>query len=271
MKKIFSVFVTLLLSVFSLWGVDRIIVLNPAGAEILYALGAEDKIIARTDFCNYPEAANSLPSVGGFDGQTLSIEKIISLKPDFVYGSKGMHDFLKSSCDRFGIELYLSEAESIQGVLDEIIFIGSKTGSEKAALELSENMKTGFEKLKEKTAKKSDKKKKRVYWETWNSPYMSVGKTSFINELIEVSGGKNIFSDIEDQAYPVVSEESILMRNPEIIILPYGSIEECSSRNGWKITSAVKQKKIFNVNDDIFSRPGPRILEAAEILYELVK
>ncbi len=270
MKKIFALFISLALCV-SVFAANRIVVLSPAGCEILYAVGAGDKIVARTDFCNFPSETGSLPSVGGFDGKTLSVETIISYEPDFVYGAKGMHDFLKESCDQFGIELYLSEDASIQGVYDEIEFIGNKTDRAKEAGELVDSMKKGFSKIQKKTSKLSDKKKKAVYWETWNAPYMSVGGCSFINELISVCGGKNIFADIADQAYPMVSEESILARNPQVIILPYGDIAECAGRNGWKYISAVKDKKIFNVNDDIFSRPGPRILEAAEILYELLK
>lgn len=265
--------VSLIFLFFSLaaFATDRIVVLSPSGCEILFAIGAGDKIAARTDFCNFPAEAEAIKSVGGFDGKTLSIETIVSYEPDLVYGSKGMHDFLKESCDQFGIELYLSSADSVQGVFDEIIFMGTKTGCEKKAEKLVSEMKAGFEKLQKKTAKLSDKKRKSVYWETWNAPYMSIGGSSFINELIYISGGKNIFADITDQAYPMVSEESILSRNPQVIILPFGDVTEVPDRNGWKYLSAVKNKKIYNVNDDIFSRPGPRILEAAEILSELLK
>ena len=149
--------------------------------------------------------------------------------------------------------------------------MGTKTGCEKNAEKLVSEIKAGFEKLQKKTAKLSDKKRKSVYWETWNAPYMSMGSTSFINELIHISGGKNIFADITDHSYPMVSEEAILARNPQVIILPFGDISEVSNRNGWQYLSAVKNKKIYNVNDDIFSRPGPRILEAAETLSELLK
>lgn len=270
MKKIFVLLISLALCI-SAFAAERIVVLSPAGCEILFAIGAGEKITARTDFCNFPSEAESLESVGGFDGKTLSIEKIISYKPDLVYGAAGMHDFLKESCDQFGIELFLSTADSIQDVYDEITFMGKKTGSEAEAEKLVSQMKDGFKKIQKKTAKLSDKKRKAVYWETWNAPYMSVGAPSFINELISVSGGKNIFSDITDQAYPMVSEETILSRNPQVIILPYGDCEELAKRNGWQYLSAVKNKKIYNVNDDIFSRPGPRILEAAETLYELLK
>lgn len=270
MKKIFLFLLFSFISCLC-FSAERIVVLSPAGCEILYAVGAGDKIAARTDFCNFPESALNLPSIGGFDGKTLSIETIVSYKPDFVYGAKGMHDFLQETCDQFGIELFLSTADSIQSVYEEILFIGKKTGYDKEASELVAALENGFSKIQKKTSKLSDKKRKSVYWETWNNPYMSIGSLSFINELISVSGGKNIFADIKDQAYPMVSEESILARNPQVIILPYGDPEELVKRNGWKNLSAVKNQKIYNIDDDIFSRPGPRILEAAETLVELLK
>ncbi len=270
MKKICLCLFCFLLA-FSGFCAERIVVLTPAGCEILFAVGAENKVQARTDFCNYPEKALDLPSVGGFDGKTLSIEKIISFQPDLVYGAKGMHDFLQESCSQFGIELYLSSASSVQDVMDEILLIGKKTGCEEKSLEVVSGMKKGFEKIRKETARIPEKKRKSVYWEVWNSPYMSAGGSSFINEIITISGGKNIFAGIRDQDYPVVSEESILASNPDVIILPYGDINECSARTGWNYTAAVKKGNVFNVNDDLFSRPGPRILEAAETLQTLLK
>ena len=270
MKKKFFL-LTLIFCAFDLFCAERIVVLSPAAQEILYAIGAENKIVARTDFCNYPAEAENIPSVGGFDGKTLSIEKIISFKPDLVYGSRGMHDFLKESCDRFGVELFLSMADSIQGVYDEISFIGSKTGCETESEKIILKMKEGFDKIQNQLLNNPEKKRKTVYWEIWNSPYMTAGGSSFINELIYVSGGENIFSDITEQTYPVISEESILARNPDVIILPFGNIEECCKRNGWNFISAVRSKRVYTVNDDIFSRPGPRILDAAEMLCEILK
>lgn len=270
MKKLFlSVFCLLFAT--CVFCSERIVVLSPAGCEILFAIGAGNKVVARTDFCDFPEQALELSSVGGFDGKTLSIEKIISYQPDLVYGAKGMHDFLEDSCRQFGIELYLSSSASVQDVMDEILFMGKKTGCEEKSKVLVSEMKTGFEKIRKETDRIPLKKRKAVYWEVWNSPYMSAGGSSFINEIIGISGGKNIFAGIKDQDYPMVSEESILASNPEVIILPYGDVVECSRRNGWNITSAVKSKKIYNVDDNLFSRPGPRILEAAETLQKLLQ
>lgn len=270
MKKIILA-VFLLMTAVMAFASERIVVLSPAGCEILYALGSGEKIVARTDFCNFPSESQNLPSIGGFDGKTLSIETILSYEPDLVYGSKGMHDFLQETCSQFGIELYLSGASSFQEVYEEIAFMGEKTGCSENVEKLISSMKNAIEKIRKVSEKKSDKKKKKVYWETWNAPYMSVGGISFINEIIETAGGKNIFADITDQPYPVVSEESILSRNPDVIILPYGDISECADRPGWKYLSAVKKNKVVNVNDDIFSRPGPRIVEAVETLSSILK
>jgi iron complex transport system substrate-binding protein len=97
---------------------------------------------------------------------------------------------------------------------------------------------------------------------------MSAGKNSFINEIITYAGGINIFSDIE-QPYPVVSEEAILMRNPQIIIIPnstVGGTTAVTSRKNWQNISAVKNNKIYSVDTNIISRPGPRISQAIELI-----
>lgn len=260
MKK-FSLFIVFIFFSLSAFAYDRIVCLSPSGAEIVYALGMGEKVVARTDFCNYPEQLSSVPSVGGFDGKTLSVETIVSYKPDFVYGSKGMHDFLEPLLKNFGIELYLSDAQSISSVLDEIVYIGKVTGNEKKGLELKKQIENGIKKIKK-------GKKVSVYWEVWNAPYMSAGGPSFINDVIKVAGGNNIFSDV-DQAYPMVSEESIIARNPDVILIPsdtFISAEDVSKRNGWKNIKAVKNSRIFIIDADVFTRPGPRILEAVTTL-----
>jgi len=113
---------------------------------------------------------------------------------------------------------------------------------------------------------------KTVYWEVWNAPYMTIGATSFINELITKAGGKNIFADLE-QSYPSVNEESIIARNPEVIFIPSDSpvtVEDVKNRNGWQDISAVKTGSIYKINADITSRAGPRIKDAILLINEFL-
>lgn len=258
---------------------QRIVSLSPAGSEILCAVGAIDQIVARTDYCDYPEKLTALPTVGGFDGKTLSLEKIVSYKPDFVYGSKGMHDYLVPSLNKMGISVYLSDAKSLDAVYTEIAYIGQFTGHAEAASQVVAGMKAKITAIHNKiesyyqdASKKGTTKNPAVYYEVWNSPFMSAGRTSFISELISTAGGRNIFGDLADE-YPMVSEEAILARKPEVILIPdmeSETIDSLGKRNGWKMIPAVQDKKIYFVDSNICSRPGPRITQAVLILAKAI-
>ncbi len=248
---------------------SRIVSLTPAGSEILCAIGAFDQMVARTDFCDYPEQVKSLPSTGGFDGKTLSIETILSYNPDFVYAAKGMHDQFLPLLQQQNITCYLSTADSVQGVLSEIIEIGRITGHSDSAEKLIAAIKKDLSEVK-KTY--SGTQAATVYWEIWNPPFMSVGGPSFINDLLDYANCKNIFAQV-NEAYPVVSEEAILAANPDVIIVPdYNpdNLQAVKNRPNWQNLSAVKNDRIYALNADLISRPGPRIAQSAALIAKAV-
>jgi len=240
---------------------SRIVSLSPASTEILFALGAGNLVAARTDFCNYPAEAQNCPSVGGFDGKTFSLETVLSFAPDLVYLNKTMHGHLVQSLTDLGIKVFATDAQSIADIYTEILEVGAITGKKENAEKLVDSMKKRIE-------KPSKASNMSVYWEVWNAPYMSIGNTSFINEVIQASGAQNIFNDIS-ASYPVVSEESIIARNPSIILLPSDSpetLDTIQGRSGWDCIDAVKNNRVYKINGDIISRPGPRLAEAVEAI-----
>ena len=239
---------------------QHIIALSPA------AVGAGKQIAACSEYSDYPQEALLLPRVGGFDGKTLSIETILSYKPDFVYLTAGMHDFLIPSLEEFGIGYYVSKGTSIQDVLIEILTIAVITGHEEQGNTLVKQIESQIDECK-----KTSEHKKNVYWEVWNSPYMSAGKNSFINDIITTAGYKNIFGNVTE-AWPIVSEETIIAKNPDIILIPATSgvtEESVKSRIGWENINAVKNGKIFIVDDNLVTRPGARIGESVKLLCSL--
>lgn len=247
-----------------------IVALSPSAAEILFAVGAGDQVAAVSEFTDFPEAAKAKPVVGGFDGKTLSVETIMSFKPDLVYLTEGMHNFLIATLESNGIAYYISKGESIASVEQEILDIGKLTGHDKEAKKIVDGMEKKLAKVAA-SAKKSTPVK--VYYEVWNAPYMSVGATSFINDVISKAGGENIFADLSD-AYPMVSEEAIITREPAVILLPSSSGQAASSvglRNGWADIPAVKNGKVIVVDDNFYTRPGPRIADVVVELSELLK
>ena len=146
----------------------RIVALSPSAAEILFAVGAGSQVAAVSEFTDYPPEAAELPVAGGFDGRTISTEKILSFKPDFVYLTDGMHNFLIPQLEQYEIPCYLSRGNSIQSVLDEISEIGTLTGHPGQAEELVQKMRGQLATVSKAAEPVS------VYWEVWNSPYMSI-------------------------------------------------------------------------------------------------
>ncbi len=242
-----------------------IVALSPSAAEILFTIGAGNQVSAVSEFTDYPPEAKAKPVVGGFDGKTLSLETIMSFKPDLVYLTEGMHNFLIATLESNGIAYYVSKGDSIASVKNEILEVGKITGHDKEAKKVVDGMEKKLSKVAE--AKKGTGAVK-VYWEVWNAPYMSAGATSFINDVIKAAGGENIFADLTD-AYPMVSEESIIARKPALILIPMSTGMESSAvglRNGWSDIPAVKNGKVFVVDDNVYTRPGPRI---ADVVVEL--
>ncbi|MBO4640299.1 MAG: ABC transporter substrate-binding protein [Treponema sp.] len=256
-----------------------IVTLSPAAAEILYAIGAGDQIAAVSQFTDYPPEAADKPIVGGFDGKTLSIETILSYEPDLVYLSEGMHNFLIEPLDSYGIKWYLSNATSITAIEKEIMDMGELTGHQDAAAQVVAQM---AEKLSKaytpQPAPTEDDEVEaldstiKVYYEVWNAPFMSVGSTSFIHDVIVNAGGKNIFDDLTD-AYPMVSDETIIARAPDVILIPMNngvSVEDVKSRAGWDSIPAVANDRVYIIDDNVYSRPAPRIADVVLDLSELL-
>ncbi|WP_407397994.1 ABC transporter substrate-binding protein [Treponema sp.] len=242
---------------------SRVVCLSPAGAEILHAIGAGEKIIARTDFCDYPPEVLKLPSVGGFDGRTLSVENIVACRPDLVYGAKGMHDFLVQPLESLGIKVYLSSAGTVDAIYDEMEEVSVLVGC-------AENGKSYVE--SHRPLRQLYEYAVPVYYEVWYAPYMSTGR-SFVSDVISYAGGASIFAAL-DEAYPMISEEAVIAAKPEVIIIPRQNgvtAEAVMERKGWQDIPAVKNGRVYLVDGDVVSRPGPRIVDAVEELKNAIR
>lgn len=269
--------------------ISRIVSLGPSATEIIFALGAGDSLVARTDFCDFPPEVKNVKSIGGFDAKTFSLESIVALEPDFVYLFAGMHSHLIKPLRDLGIKVYVSDCTSIDDVKKEIREVGAILGKPEKAKELisdiDEKLLKAEKIIKDKKGKIHWKKMNsaptklipypNVYYEINSTPYMSIAKGSFINDILSKAGCKNIFAD-EKSAYPVVSEEAIIYKNPDIIIFPsyYEAEKDISDfikhRPQWKVVNAVIEKRIVVLDSEIFDRPGPRVGDAVLQLAEKV-
>lgn len=251
-----------------------IVSLSPANTEILYALGAGDQIIAVSEYCNYPEEALSkqqLPT-----GEKLSVEALVALKPDMVIMSKmnAMEDQI-AQMEQAGIKVVVTEANSLDETYAMIRLVGQAIGKGKEADELVAGMQDSFAALKKKA---EGRKPKSVYIEVSPLQYglWSCGRETFMQELLDIVGAKNIFDDVT--GWSAVSEEQVIERNPDIIVTtlsPLTGIEdpvgEIMGRSNWSEITAVKEGRVYMLDADMLSRPGPRLVDAAKELLEITE
>ncbi|ABI37928.1 periplasmic binding protein [Shewanella sp. MR-4] len=234
----------------------RIIALSPHAVEMLYAIGAGESIVAATDYADYPEAAKKIPSIGGYYG--IQIERVLELNPDLIVvwdtGNKAEDiNQLKS----LGFKLYSSSPKTLEDVAKEIEELGALTGRTEQASQVAADYRNQLLQLRSENAAKSEPK---VFYQLWSTPLMTVAKNSWIQQIIGVCHGKNVFYDAASD-YPQVSLENVLMTLPEVIL----QSEEEGNVKGvdwskWTEIPAVKNQHIYQLNADLLHRATPRAL-----------
>ena len=245
----------------------RIISLTPANTEILFALGLERDIVGVTSYCNYPQRVQQIASVGNFSNP--SFEKIISLNPTIIFTAGIEQEYITERLRTLNLNVIQIDPHSISEIMDSVIMIGWETGKKKQALNVVKHIR---ERIKEISSQsRSLGNKPRIFIEVYSNPLMTVGKESYINEVIDIAGGINIFSELE-KAYPQVSGEAIIQRDPDIILaLSMEKEADIIKRLGWGRIKACRSSSIIDdIDPDIILRPGPRIVEAIEILHKKI-
>ena len=245
----------------------RIISLAPNVTETLFALGLEKRIVGVTNECNHPPAAQRKPKVGGYT--LISVEKVISLKPDLVIAARGASQATVRGLRLTKIPLYTIDPMTLDEVLSTIKEIGNLTGRQAAASNLLGRLKARINRVKERVGQIPKSRWPRVYFQVWDQPPITAGKDCFVGDLIELAGGKNIAHDV--RRYGVFSREALVARNPQVVILAsmgkggyQAEVENFSSQPGYHVISAVKNNRIYVVHEDLINRPGPRLVDALE-------
>jgi len=247
---------------------ERIISLAPSVTEWLYAIDVGDLMVGRTEFCNYPEEAVELPTVGGFSASSISTETIISLEPDLVIGGSIYQTEVINALNDAGMNAFILEPNSIDEIFDTLILLGQVTASLENAEHVVENMRSRIDAVQAIVETISPEEHVTVFYEVWNDPYMTATDQTFIGELINMAGGVNIFGGLQEE-YPSISAEEIIEKDPLVILGPsdHGDqllVEIIAGREGWQNLSAVKNKRIYIINGDIVSRATPRVVDALE-------
>lgn len=251
--------------------VDTIVSLAPSNTELVFFVGAGDKLIGRTDYCNYPEEASSVESIGGFYDPNK--EAVVVLNPDVVLATdmhvdNGDVEWLEDQ----GLKVIVMTPQTVGEVMDCIMLVGKITGNEGTASRKVKELEERVDAITEETSALTEEEKPRVLHVTWHDPLWTVGANNVMNTVIEMAGGVNIFTDVSGDVQ--VDVEQAVVRNPEVITVSTGHGSNMTDSYDYivaadslfKETDAHKNDNIHLIDADLVSRAGPRIVDALELV-----
>ena len=254
--------------------IEKIISTAPSNTEVLMALGLGDKLVAIDKYSTDIEGINTeLPQI---DFSNPDAETIIGLEPDIVIASGhnktgSVEDPFKAISESGIPVVYIPSSDSIDGIYKDIEFIANVVNERSKGKEIVDDMKAQVEEIKAIGDKITDKKS--VYFEISPAPYLSsFGKSTFLNEMIEIIGAKNIFENEEGWVSPTA--EAIIDANPDVIITNAGYMEnpteEIKSRDAWENINAIKNNEVYLVDKNASSRPSQNVIKALEQMAKAV-
>jgi len=252
---------------------QRIVSLAPSNTEILFAIGAGSQVVGRDDFSDYPNAVKALPSVGGTD--KYNNEQIVALQPDLVLAAEINTADQVKALESLGLTVYyMKNPTTLEEMYGNLETVAKLTGHEADAATLIASLKTRVAAVDNKIATATSRPS--VFYEIDATdpakPY-TAGPGTFIDLLIQRAGGTNIAGTSKDQ-YPQLSLEQVVALNPTFILLgdaAYGTTPDVvKARPGWGSLSAVTNGNVIPVDDNLFSRPGPRLVDGLELLAKIL-
>jgi vitamin B12 transport system substrate-binding protein len=247
---------------------QKIIALSPHSVELLYAIGAGDRIIGTLEYADYPKAALKIPRIGNFNG--IQIEKVVELQPDLIIAWKsGNKSSDLAKLQSLGFNIYYSQPQNIAEIGKELLELGKLTNLVKEAEIVAHEMMSQYQTIKNRN---KSKQSVNVFYQLWHDPIRTIGPDNWTQSLINDCNGKNIFNDATSQ-YPVVSLESVLVKNPEVIIIPHHSGKKNDKKKfwlKWPNIKAVKNDHINIINGDLVHRFTPRAIDGLSILCKAI-
>lgn len=252
---------------------EKIISLAPGNTEIVYALGLEDRLVGVTEYCDYPEAAMEKPKVGGFS--TVDIEKVVAIEPDLILAANIHEEEVVPQLERLGLTVLVLDPKTLDDVLESIRLAGQFTGKTETADQLVAEMETRIRAVTDKTASLSAGQRPRVFYVLWYDPLTTAGGDTRIHDLIVKAGGSNIAADLT--GYPDMGLEAIISIDPQVIIAgqSHGSAADANyqfavNEDRLEDTEARRNGRIYQIDSDLTSRPGPRIIQGLELFAEFI-
>lgn len=241
---------------------SRIITIGPSVTEVVFSLVPEERIIGVSSSSNFPPGVEKKEKIGDI---YLNYEKIVALKPDLVVVETSLYPRLPEKLRSLGINTLAIQSDTYEHFMDSLLLTGKVLGQQAKSrtllVKLQKNMNLISGRIKNVPATKRPK----VFIEIWNSPLMTAGSGTFINYVIEQAGGVNIASDL--RGYPQINVETLLIRNPDVVILTTSKREDFMNGRYWKHINAVKYGRVYNINPDILVRPTLRLYEGCRTVY----
>lgn len=242
--------------------IERIVSLAPNLTEIVYAVGAGDRLVGRTRYCDYPPEVKNVAEIG--DTMTPSIERIIALKPQIVLVSTASQlEAFTKQLDQQRIAVYVTNPRSLDEVFRSITTLGDLCGTRDRADKLVADLRRRADAV---TTAVGATKPVRVFYQVSDEPLYTIGRESYLTDLVRRAGGVSVTAEVTS-AFPRYSDEAALAARPEAIILPTGgSMGTANSTVAapLKNSPAALNNRVYKINEDHLQRPGPRLVEGLE-------
>lgn len=249
---------------------ERIVSLLPSLTEMVYAVGAGDQVVGLTKHCTYPPETANATVVGGYVPASMSFEQIIALRPDLVLAAGDFQGQAVEQLRGLGLRVESVAARDVEGVLDGLRRVGELTGHAENGERVASDLEQELDQFRRRYGELPWEARPRVFYEVWHEPLMTAGGRSFISQLIELAGGHSLFHDT-DREYFQVSFEDVVARRPELILGAeidggMGNLQLLAEQPGWRDLPAVRDGRVFGIDGDVISRPGPRLGEALKLI-----
>jgi ABC-type Fe3+-hydroxamate transport system substrate-binding protein len=243
----------------------RIVSLSPTTTELLFALGAGDRLVGRTRWDLFPPAARAVPDLG--DGIRPSIELLLAARPDLVilYASNDNRDAARA-LRAAGIRVVALRIDSIAEFFRTAEILGAVTGRPGPARAVVDSVSRSLEQVRAATA---GLPRPTVFFHAYENPLLTIGAGSYLSELIDIGGGRNVFGDLPGPS-PQVSFEEVLRRNPDRVLVSPVTAAELRASPRWRLLPAVRDDRVLVMDTTLVGRPGIRLGEAAWSLAELL-
>ena len=242
--------------------VDRVVSLAPNLTEIMFAVGAGNRLVGRTSYCDYPPEAKAVAEVG--DTLHPSLERIIALKPQVVLVSTASQlEVFTNQLQSQNIAVYVTDPHNLEGVFRSIEQIGEIVGNKDQANSLVQKLRERTNTVAQAVQQKTPV---RVFYQVSAEPLYTAGHDSFVTDLMRRAGGASVTADVPG-AWPRYSNESALAARPEAIILPTGGsmgTANAQVAEALRQSPAVLHGRVYKINDDLLARPGPRAVDGLE-------